>query len=84
MDLNFSVLGICLGHQIIAHHFGGKVKTSGTAEYGNTKIFVDEEDEIFKGIDRQFVTWASHRMRFLKFRKILKFWHIRKYVNAKQ
>ncbi len=61
LDLNFPVLGICLGHQIIAHHFGGKVKTSETAEYGNTEIFVDEEDEIFKGIDRQFIAWTSHK-----------------------
>ncbi len=60
LDLNFPVLGICLGHQIIAYHFGGKVKTLGTAEYGNTKIFVDEEDEIFKSMDRQFDAWASH------------------------
>jgi len=61
LDLNFPVLGICLGHQIIAEHFGGKVKTSGTAEYGNTEIFVDKEDEIFKGMKIQFNAWASHR-----------------------
>ncbi len=61
LDMNFPILGICLGHQIIACHFGGKVKTSGTAEYGNTEIFVDRENEIFRNMKRQFKAWASHR-----------------------
>lgn len=61
LDTDFPILGICLGHQIIAHHFGGKVRTSGNAEYGNTKIFVDEEDEIFMNMKKQFNAWASHR-----------------------
>lgn len=61
LDLGIPTLGICLGHQIIALHFGGKVRTSGSAEYGNTEIFVDKEDKIFKGMKRKFVAWASHK-----------------------
>ena len=31
--LNVPILGLCYGHQLIAHHFGGKVKAGKVREY---------------------------------------------------
>lgn len=59
-EFNKPVLGICLGHQLIAHRFGGKVEKGKHAEYGTMKIVVDLEDELFKGIPKEFNVWVSH------------------------
>ena len=54
------LLGICMGHQLIAHQFGGTVEKGKHAEYGTMKIIVDEEDELFKGVPKEFNVWISH------------------------
>lgn len=56
----FPILGICVGCQFIALHFGGKVGDAETPEYGKTQITVDVEDEIFKGLPKSFQAWESH------------------------
>ncbi len=55
------ILGICLGHQLIARLFGGKVRTADVGEYANCEITVDEEDEILKGIGPSLNAWVSHK-----------------------
>lgn len=55
------ILGICLGHQLIAKLFGGKVKTAEIGEYAEAEIIVDEEDEILKGLSPSFKAWVSHK-----------------------
>lgn len=55
------VLGICLGHQLIAKVFGGKVKEAEVGEYAEAEIVVDEEDEILKGLSPSFKAWVSHK-----------------------
>jgi GMP synthase (glutamine-hydrolysing) len=54
------LLGICLGHQLIAHILGGKVERGKHAEYGIMRIIVDEEDVLFKGLGKEFDAWVSH------------------------
>lgn len=54
------LLGICYGHQLIAHVLGGEVAKGGSAEYGLGRIYVDKEDLLFKGIPGEFRAWASH------------------------
>jgi len=54
------VLGICQGHQLIAHYLGGKVERGKSAEYGVQRIFVDEPDVLFKGLPQSFNAWVSH------------------------
>lgn len=58
--VNAALLGICFGHQMIAHAFGGRVEKGKSAEYGIAKIFVDEEDLIFKNVPKEFNAWVSH------------------------
>lgn len=58
--INLPLLGICFGHQLIAHTLGGKVEKGKSAEYGIARISVDEEDEILRGIPKEINAWISH------------------------
>lgn len=55
------VLGICLGHQLMAKLYGGEVRTAPVGEYAEAEIIVDEEDEILKGLGPSFKAWVSHK-----------------------
>jgi GMP synthase (glutamine-hydrolysing) len=59
--LNFKgpILGICLGHQAIAHAMGGKVDRGSKGEYGFSEIEVDDSSSLLKGLDK-FTAWVSH------------------------
>ncbi len=57
---NTPLLGLCWGHQLIVHTLGGKVGKGSSAEYGLGKIFVDDEDLLFRGIPKEFTAWVSH------------------------
>ncbi|MDD5022554.1 MAG: GMP synthase subunit A [Candidatus ainarchaeum sp.] len=59
-ELNLPILGVCLGHQFIAHEFGGIVQKGKSAEYGITKITIDQENDLFKGVAKEFNVWVSH------------------------
>lgn len=59
-DFNVPILGICLGHQLIAKHFGGKVGRGEKAEYSLVEIEILEENEIFKGLPKRLKVWESH------------------------
>jgi GMP synthase (glutamine-hydrolysing) len=54
------VLGICLGHQLIAHSLGGKVVKGKNAEYGISKIEVDKPGALLEGLPPSFNAWVSH------------------------
>jgi len=54
------LLGICYGHQMIAHVFGGEVGRGKAAEYGTGRITVDNEDMILRGMPAEFTAWVSH------------------------
>ncbi len=57
---NTPLLGLCWGHQLIAHTLGGKVAKGSSAEYGLGRITVDDEDLLFRGIPKEFTAWVSH------------------------
>ena len=56
------VLGICFGHQIVAHAlFGeGSVRKAAVPEIGWKKIEVSAKDPLFDGLDDGFTTFVSH------------------------
>jgi GMP synthase (glutamine-hydrolysing) len=54
------ILGICVGHQLMAVHCGGKAGPSEIPEFGLAKIRVIEEDVLFKGLPKEFYVWESH------------------------
>jgi GMP synthase (glutamine-hydrolysing) len=49
-----------LGHQLIAHSLGGKVERGKSAEYGISRIEVDEEGVLLEGMPKSFNAWVSH------------------------
>jgi GMP synthase (glutamine-hydrolysing) len=54
------ILGICLGHQLIAHIFGGEVKRGLSGEYGLVNITIIKNHKLFEGVPKDFEAWASH------------------------
>ncbi len=54
------LLGICLGHQLIAHVLGGNVEKGSKAEYGFSRLVVDDKDLLFEGVPNEFKVWVSH------------------------
>lgn len=53
------VLGICYGHQLLAHHLGGKVQKGTRGEYGVAHLTVTSDDLLWRGVDRSQI-WMSH------------------------
>jgi GMP synthase (glutamine-hydrolysing) len=61
LSAGIPVLGICYGHQLIAHHLGGSVQKGDRGEYGVARLELMTDDELWRGIDRSFQIWMSHR-----------------------
>jgi GMP synthase (glutamine-hydrolysing) len=55
------ILGICLGHQLIAKFFGGEIREAAVGEYADSEIVVNDEDQILKGLGPSFNAWVSHK-----------------------
>lgn len=54
------ILGLCYGHQLIAHYLGGKVGQAGKGEYGIAFCEVKKGSPITEGFSRQEQVWMSH------------------------
>ena len=54
------VLGICVGLQLMAVYCGGKAGPSKVPEFGLAKIKIIHEDDLFKGLPKEFLVWESH------------------------
>lgn len=59
-ELKNPILGICYGHQMIAHTWGAKVAKGASAEYGLGEVEIDEEDALFVGVPKKLRAWVSH------------------------
>lgn len=57
--LGIPVLGICYGHQLIAHLLGGDVK-KGKTEYGPATLSILDKEKLFDGADSSIKVWMSH------------------------
>lgn len=55
------ILGICYGHQLLAHLSGAKVKSSAAGEFGITDLRIIRAGEIFSGLAKKELVWMNHR-----------------------
>ncbi len=60
------VLGICYGHQLMAHHLGGQVEKGDRGEYGIARLDLIAEDHLWNGVSQSFQIWMSHRDSVMK------------------
>ncbi len=60
LELNIPILGLCYGHQLIAHFSGGEVKRADKREYGITIVIIDKPIGVLKGLDDKEKVWMSH------------------------
>ncbi len=55
------ILGICLGHQLIAKFYGGDVSTSDTESYAKVELDIIKNDSLFDQLTPKMEVWASHK-----------------------
>lgn len=60
LDSGLPILGICLGHQLIARQMGGEVEPGDHGGYADVEIEVTEDGGLFEGLPDSFSAWASH------------------------
>ena len=58
----FPVLGICLGHQAIVEHFGGKVVRAGAVMHGKSSNIQHDDSDIFTGLPNPLPVARYHSL----------------------
>ncbi len=61
LDLGIPTLGICYGHQAMAHALEGVVEANDVAEYGRAELTVSGESVLFRELPDEQVVWMSHK-----------------------
>lgn len=54
------ILGLCYGHQLMAHHLSGVVTPAHNREYGRATITMTEKSALTKGLQPREIVWMSH------------------------
>ncbi len=60
LELNLPVLGLCYGHQLIAHLTGGTIKPAEKKEFGAIYATIDSPNDILKDLKSREKVWMSH------------------------
>ncbi len=59
-DLGIPIMGICYGHQLIAHSLKGKVEPGKVSEYGHAKVDIQNKVGPFRDMEDVEDVWMSH------------------------
>lgn len=60
LNSRLPILGICYGHQLIAHSLGGEVISGKSGEYGLSKLDI-KSGALFAKLPKQLKIWMNHR-----------------------
>lgn len=60
LDEGWPILGICYGLQLLLHHDGGTVQSTGNGEYGLAKLRQQGQSEILYNVPDNSTVWMSH------------------------
>ncbi|RLM96699.1 type 1 glutamine amidotransferase [Haloarcula sp. Atlit-7R] len=63
VDRNIAFLGVCFGHQLLAHTLGGTVEPMDEYEIGYRTVDHDGENELLAGVDESFTVFTTHSDR---------------------
>ena len=61
LDLGLPMLGICYGHQLLAHLLGGEVRPGEAAEYGIAMARIIRPVGVLEGLGPVERVWMSHK-----------------------
>lgn len=56
------ILGVCLGHQAICHHFGAEIVRCKRVMHGKTSMVMNTQSGIFKGLPSSFEVCRYHSL----------------------
>ena len=59
-ELGIPILGICYGMQFMAYTLGGKVDRAETREYGEMKVKIDNNSNLFNSLNKTNICLMSH------------------------
>ncbi len=69
-NLGIPILGVCYGHQLIAHLLGGRVSRGDKGEYGYRELATQKtKDTPLSGLNKKIQVWMSHRDQVVKLPK---------------
>jgi len=60
VDAGLPCLGVCWGHQLLAHALGGEVAAMGEYEIGYREIEHGGDSRLFEGVDERFTAFTTH------------------------
>lgn len=60
LEFGVPVLGICYGHQLLAHMLGGRIEKGETHEYGKEVLSLKGKSKPFAKWPKESIVWFSH------------------------